>query len=119
MFRAVTGFCFAGLFLVLESWLNERATSSTRGRTLGRYMVATWVGVIGGKLLFALASADAFHLFALASILVGLSLAPLALTNGAPPAISRPAALRIGQLYRMAPAGLIGSVAVGVVNGAF
>lgn len=117
--RAIAGFCFAGLFMVLESWLNDRATSSTRGQVLARYMAATWVGVIGGKLLFALASAEAFHLFALASILVGLSLVPLALTNTATPAIPRPEALGLVELYRMAPAGLIGSVAVGMINGAF
>ena len=29
--RAGTGFCFAGLYIVIESWLNERADNASRG----------------------------------------------------------------------------------------
>lgn len=48
--RVALGMCFAGMFMVTESWLNDRSTSATRGRLLGNYMAATWIGVIVGKL---------------------------------------------------------------------
>ena len=35
--RAVTGFCFAGLFIVVESWLNASVTAQTRGQILSLY----------------------------------------------------------------------------------
>jgi MFS family permease len=36
--RALTGFCFAGLFIVVESWLNGVATDETRGQILSVYL---------------------------------------------------------------------------------
>lgn len=118
-FRMVIGLCFAGLFMVIESWLNERATPQTRGRILSVYMVATWIGVIGGKMLFSLATADAFDLFALAAIAVALSLVPIALTTGVVPAIPQPSRMTVQALYRIAPVGFLGCIAIGLANGAF
>jgi MFS family permease len=117
--RLIIGFCFAGLFMVLESWLNAQAIPQNRGRVLGMYMAATWIGVIGGKMLFSVAPPDVFHLFAVASMAVGLSLVPIALTIGAIPEIPRPARLGIADLYKTAPIGLIGCVAIGITNGSF
>ena len=31
LMRLVSGFCYAGLYVVAESWLNDRATNETRG----------------------------------------------------------------------------------------
>ena len=31
LLRVMTGFCFAVLYIVIESWLNERATNENRG----------------------------------------------------------------------------------------
>jgi MFS family permease len=117
--RVVAGFCFAGLFMVTESWINDRATPETRGRIFGRYMLATWFGVIFGKLVYSVALPDAFHLFALASIAVGLSMVPLTMTNGAMPAIPQPARVRLAEAFRTAPIGFLGCLAVGLANSAF
>ena len=43
--RFITGFAFAGLYVVAESWLNSQATNQMRGRLLAIYMVITY-GVI-------------------------------------------------------------------------
>ena len=119
VFRALIGFCFAGLFMVTESWLNDRATAQTRGQILGIYMVVTWVGVIGGKMLFSAAPADASDLFLVTSIAVGLSLVPISLTASSAPSIIQPSRMTMIELYRIAPVGLVGCLVVGVVNGAF
>jgi MFS family permease len=115
----VVGFCFAGLFVVIESWLNEQATPETRGRTFGLYMVITWLGLIGGKMMFSIAPPSDFLLFSLASIALSLSLVPVALTTAAAPQIQQPAPMSIKDLYKTSPIGLIGCVAVGLANGAF
>jgi MFS family permease len=118
-FRLILGFCFAGLFVVIESWLNEQATPETRGRTFGLYMIITWLGLIGGKMMFSIAPPDDFLLFSLASVALSLSLVPVALTTGAVPQISQPTRMSIKELYRTSPIGLVGCVAVGLANGAF
>jgi MFS family permease len=117
--RAIVGFCFAGLFMVIESWLNDQATSKTRGRVLGLYMAATWFGVVGGNLLFSIPFPDAFYLFAVASIAISISLVPIALTTGAVPTIPEPAGIHVAELYRAAPVGVVGCLAAGLANGAF
>jgi MFS family permease len=117
--RAVVGFCFAGLFMVVESWLNDQVVSETRGRVLGLYMVAGWFGMVGGNLLFALDAPTGFPLFALASIAICVSLVPIALTTGAVPMVPAAAGVHIVKLYRTAPVGVVGCLAAGLANGAF
>ena len=117
--RATFGFCFAGLFMVIESWLNDRATSATRGRLLSLYMAATWTGVISGKLLFPIVPSDPFYAFALCSIAVSASLVPIVLTNGSAPSIPSPAPFDVLELIRRTPTGITGAFAAGMANGAF
>src|SRR5690606_11347842 len=40
--RAFTGFVMAGAFMVIESWLNEKATNESRGTVFGLYMMVTY-----------------------------------------------------------------------------
>jgi MFS family permease len=82
-------------------------------------MIATWLGVIGGKMLFPLAPPDAYQLFSFAAMAIGVSIIPVALTTGAVPRIPHPVRLSVAQLYRLAPVGVIGCLGVGVANGAF
>lgn len=117
--RAAVGLCFAGLLIVIESWLNTQATPQTRGQVFGLYMAATWFGIVGGQLLFAIPYPDAFQLFAFVSIAVSLSLVPIALTTGAVPAIPQVSTINLVGLYRTAPVGLVGCLAIGLANGAF
>ena len=117
--RLGLGFCFAGLFMVIESWLNSQTQPETRGRSLSLYMVATWMGVISGKLVFSLAPPETFELFSIAAIVIGLSLVPITLTRGEAPSIPQPERTSLFELYRIAPVGLLGCIAVGLANGAF
>jgi len=82
LLRAVTGFCFAGLSMVLESWINERVTNENRGRILSVYRMVDLGALTLGNLLLGTANPAGFELFALVSILVSLALVPVALTRG-------------------------------------
>ena len=84
--RLLSGFCFAGLYIVAESWLNDRATNETRGKLLSMYMVVTYIGVGLGQLLLNLANPMDFELFILTSILISVAVVPLLLSAGSPPA---------------------------------
>jgi MFS family permease len=96
LMRFVTGMCMAGLYVVVESWLNDMATNETRGRLLSAYMVATMGGLTAGQFLLEVADPDGFELFVLASILVSASLVPVTLSaSSSPPAgIPEPLSLR-------------------------
>lgn len=119
LLRAVTGFCFAGLFLVIESWLNEKADNTNRGLVMGIYTMINLSVIVAGQMMLTLADPNRFPLFALASILVSLAAVPVALTVAPQPAPIATARLRPVHLYRISPAGMVGVLLVGVATGAF
>ncbi len=115
--RFVFGLCMAGLYVVVESWLNELADNSTRGRLLSVYMVVTMVGVSAGQFLLNVADTSGFSLFILSSVLVSLSLVPISLSATSAPPISTPAKVTIKELWAVAPTGSLTSFFVGAASG--
>ena len=75
--RFVFGFCFAGLYIVIESWLAELSTPANRGRTLAVYMIVSMAGLGIGQYLIAVADPNGFRLFIVSSVLVSLALRPV------------------------------------------
>ncbi len=51
--RFLTGFSIIGIFIVVESWLNDRANNRTRGKVLSIYMIITFVGLVLGMFLLS------------------------------------------------------------------
>jgi MFS family permease len=49
--RFLTGFSMIGIFIIVESWLNDRANNKTRGKVLSLYMLITYVGMALGNFL--------------------------------------------------------------------
>jgi MFS family permease len=117
--RAVSGFCFAGLVMILESWINERAQNANRGRVLSVYRIVDLGATLVGNALLATADPEGFQLFALVSILVSIALAPVALTRIEAPRPINTARLDIRKLYRVSPAAAVGAPLVGLANAAF
>ncbi len=117
--RTMGGFCFAGLTLVLESWLNERTPNSDRGRVLSVYRLVDLACVTLGQLVLALADPRGFELFSLVAILLCCCLVPLAMTRSSQPATLQAPRLRLGRLIALSPLGTMGVFSVGLVNSAF
>ncbi|NWG91540.1 MAG: MFS transporter [Parvularculaceae bacterium] len=117
--RAITGFCFAGLILVIESWINERATNQNRGRILSVYRVIDLSATLVGNALLATASPADFHLFATVSILMSIALVPVALTKSDAPKPIETARLDISRLFKVSPVAAVGAPMVGLANSAF
>ena len=115
--RLVTGFCFAGLYIVAESWLNDRATNETRGQLLSIYMVVMLAGMGAGQFLLNLADPKSFELFVLISVLVSLALIPILLTAAPAPEFQAPSPISLGQLYRISPLGVLGTLGTGMAQG--
>lgn len=119
LFRLVTGLCFAGLFVVIESWINDRATNATRGLFLSVYMFVSLGALACGQQLLNLSGPAGFELFILSATLISLSLVPFALTRSVAPQVPETARLDMRRLYTISPLGVIGCFATGVTNGAF
>lgn len=117
--RAVTGFCIAALFLVIESWLNERADNRSRGTIFSVYTTLNYGAMTAGQLLITLYDPALFPLFAIASVLVSLAAIPVALTRSAAPASLSEVRMRPLHLLRLSPVGVAGCAAIGLSNGAF
>jgi MFS family permease len=117
--RGLLGFCFAGLYMVIESWLNGGADKDIRGRLLSIYMVVNMAGLTGGKMLLATSEPSSFLLFGLVSICISLALVPISLTRSVVPSPPERSALRLDRLYDTAPIGVVGCLAVGMANSAF
>lgn len=119
LFRSLTGFCFAVLYLVIESWLNEKSTNETRGVVFSVYTIINLTVTSVGQMMLMLGNPAAFPLFAIASVLVSLAALPVALTVAPAPAPIVEVQIRIRHLYETSPIGFVGALAVGLTNGAF
>lgn len=116
--RLVSGFCYAGLYVVSESWLNAQATNQTRGQLLSFYMVVVLGGAAGGQILLNVADPSGPGLFILVSVLVSLALIPMLLSAGRTPAFAAPSPVGVRQLYRVSPTGVVGMFMTVMVHGA-
>ncbi|MEM9169676.1 MAG: MFS transporter [Pseudomonadota bacterium] len=117
--RCVTGFCFAGIAMVLESWINARASNASRGQVLSLYRIVDLSALTIGNALLATASPAGFHLFAVVSILISIALVPVALTRASAPEPGGAARLDIAKLFAVSPVAVIGAAASGLGNAAF
>ncbi|MCX2724159.1 MFS transporter [Roseibium salinum] len=117
--RAVTGFCFAGTAMIVESWLNERSTSTTRGRIFGIYTMINLLATTAGQMLLTLGSPSGYFFFVLGSIIYSLSLLPTALSTAASPQPLTQARLDPKKLWRNSPIAVVAVFMVGVSNGTF
>lgn len=117
--RLLSGACIAILFMVIESWLNEKSTNETRGLVFSVYTAINLTVISIGQLMIAFGNPEGFPLFLMASILISWAAVPVALTKSESPAPPEQVGIRIGYLLRLSPVGFIGSFVVGVTNGAF
>ena len=115
--RVLTGFCFAGSYVVIESWLNSTATNVTRGGLFSIYMIVTFGSLTAGQWMFSLSDPAGYDLFLLASILLSFSLVPLLLTNSQTPDTGHQETMGVRKLYQVSPAGVAGLFLVGISQG--
>jgi len=117
--RIATGYCFAVLYIIIESWINERADNRVRGTVFSVYTIINLTVITLGQLMIGFADPNTFILFAIASILVSFAALPVAFTAAAHPQMVHQVHPRLKDLARISPVGTAGCFAVGLANGAF
>jgi len=118
-FRLLAGFCMAGMVMVTESWVNARAGEGERGQVLSVYLTLNYAAAGCGPLLLGLGDPAEYQLFSLASVLVSLALLPVLLTRSPAPLPDSGHRLGLLALWRIAPLGLCGVVAAGLISATF
>ncbi|MEW9834305.1 MFS transporter [Mesorhizobium marinum] len=117
--RACTGFVMAGAFMVIESWLNERASNENRGTVFGLYMMVTYASIMVGQMMVAASDVGSASLFMVTGILFCLSLLPTAVSTAAHPTPLQDVSLDIRGLYANSPVAWAACLLIGVANGAW
>lgn len=113
--RLLVGFCFCGVYVVAESWLNGRATNETRGEAMSVYMLVQSLGIVAAQGLLLLADPGGYALFALISILVSVSVAPMLLSAAPAPAFQAARRMTLRRLFAVSPLGCVGTFLLGGV----
>jgi MFS family permease len=116
--RGLFGIGAACLYMVAESWLNDRATNETRGQVFASYMVVNYVGIMLGQWLFVTAKPASFSLFSIAAMTYAVCLIPIGLTRTQQPTRTEVPTLNPLKIFRASPVGVAGCLAVGFANAA-
>jgi MFS family permease len=118
LLRFIIGFNMSGLFLVAESWLNDKADGETRGRTFGAYLLVSWLGSAAGPLSLTVVKASGL-MFTAVGMAFATALLPMALTEISNPTLGQRRRFSLVRLFRASPLGVACCVTSGLVNSAF
>jgi len=116
--RFLTGFSLIGVYIVVESWLNDRATNRNRGGVLSIYMFITFTGLAVGTLLLNFNKPEQYEPFILTSLLFSIALVPILLTKRPAPKFKKISFMKIKQLYNISPLGTFSMLCTGLIHSA-
>jgi len=116
--RVAIGFCFSGVYVTAESWLNNAATNETRGQALSLYMIVQMAGIVSAQGLLVLGDPGGFILFIVPSVLVSISFAPILLSVSPTPAFDTTKPMSFRRLLEVSPLGFVGIFLMGGVYSA-
>ncbi|MEL7278741.1 MAG: MFS transporter [Pseudomonadota bacterium] len=113
--RILVGFCFSGVYVTAESWLNDSTDNENRGKALALYMIMQMVGIVSAQALLVLADPGGFILFIIPSVLISLAFTPILLSISPVPAHETAKPLTLLQVWQASPLGCVGMFLLGGV----
>ncbi len=116
LMRLISGVCFAGIYVVAESWLNDRASRSNRGTLLALYMAVLYIGLGSAQFLLIVANPKTTTPFMLVSVLISLAMVPIVVSAHQTPKASVPVKVRYRDLYRNSPLGVVAVTVSGMIS---
>jgi len=116
--RILTGISLAGIFVIMESWLNAKSTNETRGKILSIYMIVTFSFLGLGQFLLNLSDPAEVDLFILVSILLSFALLPILLSITEAPNITDSKKISLKELFVISPLGFVGAFFTGLAHSA-
>ena len=116
--RFITGFSLVAIFIVMESWLNDRANNRTRGQLLSIYMFITLIGLSLGTLLLNFSKPEKYEPFILISLLMSSALIPILLTKRKAPKFKKLGYIDVKGLYKTSPLATVSMFCTGLIHSA-
>lgn len=113
--RIVLGFCFSGVYVTAESWLNNASTNEVRGKTLSAYMIVQMIGMVIAQGILSLGDPSGYILFIVPSVLVSISFAPILLSVTPTPPFDTSKPMTLRRLFVVSPLGCVGMFLMGGV----
>jgi len=113
--RVVIGFCFSGVYVTAESWLNNAANNENRGQALSLYMIVQMVGIVSAQALLLVGDPAGYETFIVASVLISVSFAPILLSISPTPAFDTTKPMTLRALMKISPLGCVGMFLLGGV----
>ena len=114
--RVITGFSYSGLYIIAESWINDKATNETRGSLLSIYMIISMSGLILGLMLLSSGDPESTDLFIMVSVLVSVAVIPILMTAAKVPDIQEPESVSVFRVFRVSPLAAIGMTLHGFIS---
>jgi MFS family permease len=114
--RMVSGLCFAGIYVVAESWLNDRASRANRGRLFAVYMLVLYIGLGAAQFLLIVSNPLTPNPFMLVSVLISLAMVPIVVSAQQLPERAMPRKVRLRDLYGNSPLGVAGVTVSGLTS---
>lgn len=111
--RVLIGFCFSGVYVTAESWLNNAASNENRGQALSLYMIVQMIGIVSAQALMLVGDPAGYETFVIASILVSVSFAPILLSISPTPAFDTTKPMTLRKLMDTSPLGCVGMFLLG------
>jgi len=115
LMRILAGFCYPGLYVISESWLNAKAENTYRASLLSIYFVVGTAGASGGAALAGMEDPSGVLLFAITSILISVSLVPILTSDNRAPDYVAPELLSMRKLLRISPMAISGAILNGML----
>ncbi|MCE2516349.1 MAG: MFS transporter [Alphaproteobacteria bacterium] len=116
MMRVVTGFAYSGMYIVAESWINDKASNDTRGSLLSVYMIVNMLGMIIGLMLLSTGDPSSTDLFIMVSVLVSIAVIPILMTAAKVPDIQDPEPVSLYRAFRTSPLAVTGMAMHGITS---
>ncbi len=113
--RLVTGFAYSGMYIIAESWINDKASNETRDSLLSVYIV-TMSGLILGLMLLSSGNPAETDLFILVSVLVSIAVVPILMTAAKVPDIQEPETVSVFRVFHVSPLAAVGMAMQGLTS---
>ena len=113
--RIIIGFCFSGVYVVAESWLNDNSTNQTRGQVLSVYVIVQLLGIVSAQALLNFGDPGGYFLFVISSVLVSIAFAPILLSVSPAPLFETAKPMSVRDLVRASPLGATGAFCLGAL----
>ena len=111
--RALIGFCFSGVYVTAESWLNNASDNANRGKALSLYMIVQTMGIVTAQALMLVGDPAGYETFVIASVVISVSFAPILLSISPTPAFETTKPMSLRELMNVSPLGCVGMFLLG------